>query len=151
MIRVANIINESAVDGPGLRLVIFAQGCPHMCKGCHNKSTWPTIGGRSVYYPEIKTLIEDSIINGVTFSGGEPFEQSEGFSYIARQIKKDFPNIDIVSYSGYTYEEIISDENKNKLLKEVDYLIDGKFILELKTFDLPFRGSSNQRIINIKK
>lgn len=154
LIRLSGVIKESIVDGPGIRYVIFTQGCPHRCEGCHNPQTHDFDGG---YDENTRRLVEDlkknPLISGVTFSGGEPFCQPEPLLQIAKEVHK--LNKTVVSFSGYTFEELV-ELSKTKsaisdLLKEVDILIDGKFILEEKSLMLKFRGSKNQRIIDVKK
>ena len=150
-LRVAGIVKESVVDGPGFRYVIFAQGCTHCCKGCHNPDTHALDGG---YVVDSDSLVEDirqsRYIDGVTFSGGEPFLQAAAFVHIAEKLKKS--NIDIVCYTGFTFEELMAskDESRIKLLELVDTLIDGPYREELKDLSLTFRGSRNQRIIDVK-
>lgn len=148
-IRISGIVKESVVDGPGIRYVVFAQGCAHNCIGCHNPSTHDFNGG---YIVDADKLIEDIresfFIDGVTFSGGDPFYQTDEFSYIAEKLKKD--SLNIVCYTGFEFEDILNDENKRKLLENIDILIDGPFVLSKKNLKLPFRGSENQRIIDVK-
>ncbi|MGE5632766.1 MAG: anaerobic ribonucleoside-triphosphate reductase activating protein [Caulobacteraceae bacterium] len=150
-LRLAGIVKESVVDGPGFRYVIFAQGCTHGCKGCHNPDTHDLCGGYTV---DIQNILEDirnsKYIDGVTFSGGEPFLQAEPFIAIAEKLKE--ANIDIVCYTGYTYEQLLESKNESriKLLKLIDTLIDGPYIEELKDLSLTYRGSRNQRIIDVK-
>ncbi|HBT20097.1 MAG TPA: anaerobic ribonucleoside-triphosphate reductase activating protein [Peptococcaceae bacterium] len=153
-IRLAGIERESVVDGPGIRFVIFGQGCPHRCPGCHNKHTWDPKGGYLMDADEIiKEVLQSRIVRGVTFSGGEPFYQASAFSYIGREVKKH--GFDVVTYSGYVFEDLLelaeSREGFWELLYCTDYLIDGPFILAQKDLSLPFRGSRNQRIIDVKK
>ena len=150
-LRVAGIVKESVVDGPGFRYVIFSQGCTHGCKGCHNPDTHALDGG---YVVDADSLIEDikqSLhIDGVTFSGGEPFLQAETFVHIAEKLKES--NINIVCYTGFTFEALINSNNESqiKLLGLIDMLIDGPYVEELKDISLTFRGSRNQRIIDVK-
>ncbi|HWR60336.1 MAG TPA: anaerobic ribonucleoside-triphosphate reductase activating protein [Clostridia bacterium] len=150
-LRVAGIVKESVVDGPGFRYVIFAQGCTHCCKGCHNPDTHALDGGYAV---DADALIEDirqsKYIDGVTFSGGEPFLQTDAFLYVAERLKET--DTDIVCYTGFTFEELMEsrDESRIKLLKLVDVLIDGPYVEELKDLSLTYRGSGNQRIIDVK-
>ncbi|SHK27427.1 anaerobic ribonucleoside-triphosphate reductase activating protein [Anaerobranca californiensis DSM 14826] len=151
MIRIAGIIPESVVDGPGgISYTIFAQGCLHNCPGCHNPGTHSLDGGQEI---DCSFILDDikkyPLSKIVTFSGGEPFLQSEGFSYLAQHFKKN--GYKIVVYTGFLYEDLIKDRNKFQLLKEIDLLIDGPYIEKLKDIDLPFRGSKNQRIINVPK
>lgn len=153
-LRLAGVIRESIVDGPGIRLVIFTQGCPHHCEGCHNPQTHDFNGGY-ISNPEniLKVIDQNPLLKGVTFSGGEPFMQAEALAELAVEIHRR--NLDILTYSGFTFEEILESVDKHpdrkKLLEQTDYLIDGKFMLELKSLNLQFRGSSNQRIIDVKK
>ena len=151
-LKIAGIVQESIVDGPGIRYVIFTQGCPHNCKGCHNPDTHSLAGGTLVDIDEIIDEIKSNdIISGVTFSGGEPFLQPLPLSYLAEQLHLSGYNI--VCYTGYTYEQLLEMENINsdisRLLSSIDILIDGPFILEKKSMDLKFKGSSNQRIIDV--
>lgn len=149
-IRIAGFEKESVVDGPGLRFVIFAQGCPHRCDGCQNPQTWDFNGGQEMDIEEILELVRQSkLIRGVTFSGGEPFSQAEGLAMLARRIKD--MGLDIVTYTGYTFEEILNksyeDEHVFHLLELSDILVDGPFIADERDISLPFRGSRNQRLI----
>ena len=152
-IRLAGVIKESIVDGPGIRYVIFTQGCPHHCVGCHNPQTHDFNGG---YLTNIQNLInlidealEDPLIQGITLSGGEPFMQPLPLMEIVKAVKAK--GKDVVAYSGFTFEEIVkAGDDKLKLLELCDYLIDGKFDINKKSLVLQFRGSSNQRIIDVK-
>lgn len=151
-IRLSGLINESLVNGDGYRRVFFSQGCTHNCKGCFNKATHPFEGGTLC---NINNLVENVVycnyLSGVTFSGGDPFQQPEAFFIFARRLKEH--NINIWSYTGYTIEEIMKDKNniRYKLLTHIDVLVDGKFNEELKDENLKFRGSSNQRIIDVQQ
>lgn len=149
-IKVAGIEKESLVDGPGIRYVVFSQGCKHNCIGCHNLETHSFNKGK---YIEIDELVEDILrskhIDGVTFSGGDPFFQSSEFSSLAKRLKNN--NIGIISYTGFLYEDILNDENMRGLLENIDILIDGPFIKEEKTLKNAFIGSENQRIIDVKE
>lgn len=153
-IRIAGIIKESIVDGPGIRMVVFAQGCKHNCPGCHNPETHSFDGGTIA---TIDSIIEQAkknpLLDGITFSGGEPFEQAEAFALLAREAKK--ARLDIMTYTGYTYEYLIENSSKHNgwalLLEETDILVDGRFELDKKNPLLIFRGSGNQRIIDLRK
>lgn len=153
-LRLAGIVRESIVDGPGIRFTVFVQGCPHHCFGCHNAQTHDFSGGFDCDCDKIIAETEkDPLLSGITFSGGEPFCQPEGLCYIAKEVKKR--GLNVISYSGYTFEELLDGAQQHpsrmELLKECDYLVDGKFVMEKKDLTLRFRGSSNQRIIDVKK
>lgn len=153
-IRLAGVIRESIVDGPGIRMTVFCQGCPHHCRGCHNEQTWDFEGG---YDSTVEKIIEeakkDKLIKGLTLSGGEPFAQAEAMAELARQAKEN--GYDIFCYTGYTFEKLLSDFARHpeyrELLEQCDWLVDGPFILEEKSLMLHFRGSKNQRILDVKK
>ena len=153
-LRIAGIVKESVVDGPGIRFVIFSQGCKHNCKGCHNPETHDVNSGKLVDTEEILDEIKkDPLLLGVTFSGGEPFLQAKPFADLAKQIHK--LGLDIITYTGYKFETLISKMNKEnnyeELLNNTDILVDGEFILEEKSLMLKFRGSKNQRVIDVKE
>lgn len=153
-IRLSGIIKESIVDGPGIRYVVFTQGCPHHCEGCHNPDTHDFDGGYIGNTEEIiKDFQKNPLLSGITFSGGEPFCQPEPLLKLAKEVHNLKKNV--ISYSGYTFEELLRLSKKNQAIKDlmenIDYLIDGKFILSQKTLMLKFRGSKNQRIIDMKK
>lgn len=153
-IRLAGVVRESIVDGPGLRFTVFCQGCPHGCEGCHNPATHDFEGG---YDCEISKIIaavdENPLLDGVTFSGGEPMCQPEAFAALAEELKKR--SLNIMVYTGYTYEELLKLAETRpavgKLLELTDYLVDGRFILAQRNLTLPFRGSANQRILDMGK
>ena len=148
-LRLAGIIRESITDGPGIRFTVFAQGCPHSCHQCHNPQTWDFAGGTDVDVSKVAEMIaENPMIKGVTFSGGEPFCQAAGFLELAVILKKRGMNI--VIYTGYTYEELMASDDKDilTLLEKAWLVIDGPFDNDKKDLSLRFRGSSNQRIID---
>ena len=152
-IRLAGVVRESIVDGPGFRFAIFCQGCPHCCPDCHNPNTWDFEGGKDTEFDKILEAIDQNpLLAGVTFTGGEPFCQAEAFSALADEIIKR--KLDIVTFTGYTLEELreMSKENPaiGQLLDKTDLLIDGPFIKEERDLTLQFRGSRNQRIIDMK-
>ena len=153
-IKLSGEIKESIVDGPGIRYVIFTQGCHHHCKGCHNPETHDVNGG---YFKEISEIVEDfkkyPYMSGLTLSGGEPFLQKNEILELILAFKTLYPKKNIVIFTGFTFEELskLNDTSINKVLENTDYLIDGKFILEQRDISLKFRGSSNQRIIDLKK
>ncbi|SEF97074.1 anaerobic ribonucleoside-triphosphate reductase activating protein [Caloramator fervidus] len=149
-IRIAGIEKESFVDGPGIRYAIFAQGCSHNCKGCHNPSTHDFNKGVLMDVEDIyNDILKRRFIDGVTFTGGDPFFQAEAFSYLANMLKKH--NYHIIAYSGFYFDDLIKEDKYLNLLKNIDILIDGPFILKERDLKLKFRGSRNQRIIDVKR
>ena len=149
-IRISGIVEESIVDGPGLRYVLFTQGCPHHCKGCHNPTTHPFDGGRMVspdwVFADVR---KNPIVRGATFSSGEPFVQSGKLAPLAERLRAAGYNL--TSYTGYLYEELLADSRHMPLLRQLDILVDGPFILEEKSLIIRFRGSRNQRIIDVPR
>ena len=153
-LRISGIIRESIVDGPGIRFVVFCQGCPHRCEGCHNPQTHDFEGGNLCSTDRLlEEIKKNPILKGVTFSGGEPFCQPREFSELADGILA--MGMDIVVYSGYTFEELVEMSRTKPEIKELmekcHVLIDGRFELEKRSLALPFRGSTNQRIIDLKE
>jgi len=152
LLRLSGVISESIVDGPGFRYVVFTQGCPHGCPGCHNPQTHDFNGGTLIdpltLLPEID---ENPLLAGVTFSGGEPFVQPEALLPLAREIKAR--GLHLLIFSGYTYEQLTdlmtTREAIGELLKLCDTLIDGPYIEEQRDLTLQFRGSANQRILQL--
>lgn len=152
-LRLSGVVRESIVDGPGLRYTIFTQGCPHHCEGCHNPQTHDFNGGFLCSVDKLVNDIEKNpMLSGVTFSGGEPFCQAQALCEVARRVKE--MGLSVVLFSGYTFEQLIEGSVKNpywlELMKLSDTLIDGKFEQSNKDFTLAYRGSRNQRIINLK-
>ena len=153
-LRINGIVPESVVDGPGIRYAVFTQGCPHRCPGCHNPQTHDFSGGEEAD-PErmLSEIREDPLLRGVTFSGGEPFCQAGALAGIARQVHA--MGLDVVTYSGFTYEQLLemaeADPDTEALLNETDLLIDGPFLIGERDLSLLFRGSRNQRILNLKE
>ena len=152
--RIAGFVEESIVDGPGFRIVIFFQGCTHHCYGCHNPETWDFEGGKEVSFDLIKKIIDDNpYADGITLSGGDPLYQIDASTEIAEYAKSK--GLDVILYTGFLFEEVLEMTKANQRLKDllnnVDTLIDGPFILEQRHLSLKFRGSSNQRIIDVKK
>ena len=151
-LRIAGTIQDSIVDGPGIRYVIFTQGCPHHCPGCHNPQTHDFAGGHIADVEQIlESIRQNPLLSGVTFSGGEPFCQAEALVPVAEAVKAMHKHLMI--YTGYLYEQLLKMEEPGvqRLLKLADVLVDGPFVQELRDEDLFFRGSSNQRIINVQK
>ncbi len=152
ILNVSGIVDDSIVDGPGLRYTIFVQGCPHHCPECHNPQT------HSFEEKELRTLVslmndirENPLLYGVTYSGGEPFCQPGPLAALGEQIKK--AGLNIMCYSGYTYEQL-QERAKNEpdvasLLNVVDVLVDGPFIIAQRDLNLLYRGSTNQRLIHL--
>ena len=151
-IRLAGIIEDSIVDGPGVRFAIFVQGCPHDCKDCHNKEAQDFDGGHSVDINKIAEKIIKSKTTKITFSGGEPFCSAGELAQIAEIVRRK-KDVEIFTYTGYMYEELLemAEINKDiyKLLCATNYLVDGRFEIEKKTLNSFYRGSSNQRIFDI--
>ena len=145
-LRIAGTIPESIVDGPGIRYVLFTQGCPHSCPGCHNPQSWAFDGGQEMSVQQLLDIVKDDEFANVTFSGGDPMYQVEAFTELARRIKEETGKT-IWCYTGFTYEEVLADERLSQILPFLDALVEGPFVLELRDTELPFRGSSNQRII----
>lgn len=149
-LRIAGIVDDSIVDGEGVRLTVFTQGCPHHCHGCHNPQTWSLDGGHEVDTEEIvQKLKENPLLSGITFSGGEPFLQPAPLTELAQAAHK--LGLDVWSYTGFTLEELEKRTDVQQLLNEVDVLVDGPYVEALRDLTLRFRGSSNQRIIDLKE
>ena len=147
-LRVAGILEESIVDGPGLRFVLFLQGCRTHCKGCQNPQTWDFDGGTPVSAEDILARIQcDPLVHGITFSGGEPFEQAQALLPLAAELKRR--GYHLMAFSGYTFEQLLPKPGCRELLSLLDLLVDGPFIEEEKSLELRFRGSRNQRILNL--
>lgn len=147
-IRIAGLVPESFVDGDGIRFAIFFQGCKRNCEGCHNPETHSLDGGKLIDTEEIiSALKKNSLLDGITLTGGEPFLQIDAANELARAAKNF--GLSVWCYTGYTFEEL--DGDAQKLLDNVDVLIDGEFVESLRDLELIFRGSSNQRIIDVKK
>ncbi len=140
---------DSIVDGEGIRTVIWTQGCAHHCKGCHNGGTWDFKGGFKTTTDEVKKeLAKLEGQQGITLSGGDPLFQAEACADIAKYAKEI--GFDVWCYTGFTFEVLLKNKKAMDLLKYVDVLVDGPFILEQKSLNIDFRGSRNQRIIDVK-
>ena len=151
-LRIAGTVNDSIVDGPGIRYTIFTQGCPHHCPGCHNPQTHDFAGGQDADVEKIlEEIFNNPILSGVTFSGGEPFCQAEALLPIAEAIKEKGKHLMI--YTGYLLEYLQKMENAGvqRLLELADVIVDGPFILAEKNLTLSYRGSENQRVIDMVK
>jgi len=151
MLDLSGIVSDSIVDGPGIRTTVFSQGCPHHCPGCHNPETWEFGCGTEVPVEAIVDIVKSNpLCRGVTFSGGEPFAQAAGFAKLAAFLKEQ--GYEVASYSGYTFEELLEgSQDQKKLLESIDILIDGPFLLAEKSLEIAFRGSRNQRILDVPK
>lgn len=153
-IRIFGVVEESIVDGPGIRYSVFVQGCSHGCPGCHNPESHSPKGGelRSIE-SVLGGIRSNKLIAGVTLSGGEPFEQPHACAALAQQLKADGYNI--WTFTGYLYEDLLKMSQANPdiacLLDNIDVLVDGPFVEELKSLELDWRGSSNQRVIDLAK
>lgn len=151
-IRIAGTVNDSIVDGPGLRFSIFTQGCPHHCPGCHNPETHDPNGGHDAQTEEIiEKMGKNPLLSGITLSGGDPMVQPIPCLELARAAHEKQLNVWL--YTGYTWEQLwnFGNEDQIALLKETDVLVDGPFILAQRSLELDYRGSRNQRLIDVKK
>lgn len=150
MLYLAGIAENSIVDGPGLRFTLFAQGCPHRCPGCQNPETWPFAGGQAAA-PEqlVERIAQDPLVRGVTFSGGEPFAQAGEFARLGRLLRAR--EYEVACYTGYTFEQLFQNGNSEQqaLLHNLDVLVDGPFVQREQSLELAFRGSRNQRILDV--
>ncbi|NGP44485.1 anaerobic ribonucleoside-triphosphate reductase activating protein [Bacillaceae bacterium SIJ1] len=148
--HILSIYHDSVVDGEGLRTVIFFAGCPHHCQGCHNPSSWNKRNGHEM---TIEQIVQQSLnpLTNITFSGGEPFDQARTAAKVAQQLKTYGKNI--WAYTGWTLEELLESQHPDQLelLNYVDVLVDGRFKIEERDIALSFRGSRNQRIIDMKQ
>lgn len=152
-INIAGVVPESIVDGPGLRFTVFVQGCPHKCKGCHNPETHSFDKINLVTIQDlVKSFKNNPLLSGITISGGEPFAQAKGCSLLAKEAKE--AGLSVWVYTGYTLEELTgidAPEHSKELLDYTDVLIDGRFMVEKRTLNKRFAGSTNQRLIDINK
>lgn len=149
--RVYGLVHDSIVDGPGLRFVCFTQGCTHNCFGCHNPESHDINGGIEITTDEIiKKMLSSPIISGLTFSGGEPFMQAKDCLTIAKAAHTK--GLNVWAYSGWTFEYLLNygTNSQKALLHELDVLIDGPFVISERSFSLKWRGSRNQRVIDVK-
>lgn len=148
MLRVLDIVEGTIVDGPGLRTSIYLSGCNHHCLGCHNPQSWQYENGKPMLVSDILAIIKENGFN-VSLSGGDPFYQIDNLLPLLQKIKNLGKNI--WCYTGYTYEQIINDEKLSEALPYIDVLVDGRFDNTKRDVDLRFRGSSNQRLIDVRK
>lgn len=144
-----DIVEDTVVDGPGFRTAIYAAGCRHHCEGCHNPQSWNPANGYRVEVEQVaKQLLSDPFSN-VTFSGGDPLEQVEAFTELARLIKSQSKKT-IWCYTGYRFEDICRSRRMLQILPYIDVLVDGRYVQKLRDTELLFRGSSNQRLVNVE-
>lgn len=152
LLRLAGIVKESVVDGPGIRMVVFVQGCPHRCLGCHNPDSHDSAGGYESSTEEIIAALPDGkLVSGLTLSGGEPFIQASALVMIAAEAK--LRGLSVVTYTGYRFEKLLEvgdrDPSVLELLKLTDILVDGPYEQDRRDISLAFRGSANQRLIDV--
>ena len=150
-IRIAGTVEDSIVDGPGLRFVVFVQGCPHHCDGCHNPETHDFSGGKLTTTDSLyEQCMENPLCRGVTFSGGEPFCQAEALYELGCRFRSAGKHL--MCYSGWTFEQLLAGTPaQRELLSLCDVLVDGPFILEQRSLNLKWRGSTNQRVLDVPK
>lgn len=146
--RVIDIVPGTTVDGPGLRTAIYFAGCRHRCPGCHNPQSWSEEAGREMEIDDILAVVDENGFD-VTFSGGDPMSQAEELYKLARRIKESGRNI--WCYTGYLYEDVMAHEFMRRVLDYVDVLVDGPFVEARKDRSVLFRGSSNQRLIDVAR
>lgn len=149
-LSIFDVVHDTIVDGTGFRTAIYAAGCTHLCPGCHNPQSWKIENGTVCSIESLLTIVKTNEFANVTFSGGDPLMQVEGFTELAKSIKNE-TNKNIWCYTGFKYEEIIESEKLSRILPYIDILVDGRYEEANKDEALRFRGSSNQRIIDVKK
>ena len=146
--RIMRILMDTTADGPGWRTSVYAAGCRHACRGCHNPETWPLTAGEEFTVDEIFQRLRDTE-GDITFTGGDPLYQAPSFTALASRIKKELHR-NIWCYTGFLYEEVAADAQLSQILPCIDVLVDGPFIQALRDTNLLFRGSSNQRLIDVQ-
>ena len=152
-LQLSGTANDSIVDGPGIRFTIFVQGCPHHCRGCQNPQTHPFEGGTPTDTDALAEQIRaNPLLDGVTFSGGEPFCQAAALADLGEKVRE--MGLNVITYTGYTFEELYArraEDGIGALLAVTDHLVDGRFIEEQKSYQLHFRGSANQRVLDCRE
>lgn len=143
-----DIYHDSICDGDGLRTVIFFAGCPHHCKGCHNPESWKMSNGKEMTVEEVLQECLSNPLTDITFSGGDPFLQAKEIIPLAKALKDAGKNI--WCWTGWLYEDLLQNKHQKELLQYIDTLIDGKFILEQRDTNLKYRGSPNQRVLQLQ-
>lgn len=150
-LQVLDIVMDTVVDGPGLRASIYLAGCYHKCPGCHNPQSWDMNGGKEMEVDEIVEILKQSGHTKFTITGGDPFYQPIGLLELVVRIRKEIPGSNIWCYTGFLFEDLLDREEMVLILKNIDVLVDGPFIQELRDETLMYRGSSNQRVLEIPK
>ena len=148
-IQIMQIVVDTTVDGPGWRTSIYCAGCRHACPGCHNAETWPFDAGTTMSVDEIMEQLRATDGN-ITFSGGDPMYQAEAFTELARRIRDELHRT-IWCYTGFTFEQVLADPVMSRMLPYLEVLVDGPFVAAQRSLDLLFRGSSNQRLIDVQR
>ena len=147
-ISILEIVEDTTVDGPGFRTSVYSSGCPHHCPGCHNPQSWNIDNGHTVEIDEILKVILDDPFADVTFTGGDPMFQPQGFTELAKAIRQQ-SHKNIWCYTGYRFEDLLKHPLRRKLVELCDVIVDGRYIEAERDLSLHFRGSRNQRIINV--
>ena len=148
-IQLMRIVVDTTVDGPGWRTSVYCAGCRHACPGCHNQETWSFEAGESVSVDDIIEQLKATEGN-ITFSGGDPMYQPEAFTELARRIREEL-NRTIWCYTGFLFEDVVKDPVMSKMLPYLEVIVDGPFILAERNINLLFRGSNNQRMVDVQK
>lgn len=148
-ISILDIVHDTTVDGSGFRTAIYGAGCAHQCAGCHNPQSWNINNGILYTINDLLEIVKQDEFSNVTFSGGDPLYQIEGFTELARLIKEETDK-NIWCYTGFLYESVLKSSTLFKILPFIDVLVDGRYIAALRNEDLQFRGSSNQRIVDVQ-
>lgn len=148
-IQIMQIVVDTTVDGPGWRTSIYCAGCRHACPGCHNAETWPFDAGTTMSVDEVMEQLRATDGN-ITFSGGDPMYQAEAFTELARRIREELHRT-IWCYTGFTFEQVLADPVMSRMLPYLEVLVDGPFVAAQRSLDLLFRGSSNQRLIDVQR
>ncbi len=149
MLYILDILEDTTVDGPGFRTSVYCSGCPNRCPGCHNPQSWDIANGRPMETGDILKIILADPFADVTFSGGDPMAQAAGFTELAVAIKENSDK-NIWCFTGFLFENLLGNPSQKELLKHIDVLVDGPFVQELRDESLRFRGSSNQRVIDVQ-
>lgn len=149
-IRILDIVEDTMVDGPGLRTSVYCAGCSHRCAECHNRQSWDFNAGTEMSVDDIMERINENRFDDVTFSGGDPMYQPKGFTELAKRIHQTTTK-NIWCYTGFRFEQLLKQPAQRELLEQIDVLVDGPYIAGIRDIQLCFRGSKNQRIIDVHK